>query len=73
MLEGAFHSGFFSTRKRSQTWCHQRLCPQDELQSPPASLGDSPRSACGSIFRLLLLPWTPECVRVCVPLLRTES
>ena len=50
----------------------QCLCPQDELQSPPASLGDSPRSACGSIFRLLL-PWTPECVKVCVPLLRTES
>ena len=25
--------------------CHQRLCPQGELQLPPASPRDSPRSA----------------------------
>ena len=31
-----------------QNGCHQCLCPQSELQLPPASLGDSPRLAGGS-------------------------
>ena len=31
-----------------QNGCHQCLCPQGELQFPPASLGGSPRSAGGS-------------------------
>ena len=31
-----------------QNGCNQCLCPQGELQLPPASPGDSPGSACGS-------------------------
>ena len=27
----------------SQNGCHQRVCPQPELQVPPPSLGGSPR------------------------------
>ena len=52
-LGGGFHRGFFSTRRRRfQTWCHQHLWPQGKSQSPPASLGDSPRSACAFLCPL---------------------
>ena len=53
----------------------QCLCPQVELQFPPASLGGSPRSAGGSdpgSFQITALPWVSERVRLCVCSLRVE-
>ena len=57
-----------------QNGCHQCLCPQGQLQLPPASPGDSQQmSLTQAPFKLLLLPWVSECVRFCVLPLRVES
>ena len=52
-LEGGFQNGACHTSvhmvgKSPLNGCHQGPCPQGELQLPPASLGDSPRSGCRS-------------------------
>ena len=50
-LEGRFQNGACQQQcpcgriDSPQNGCCRRLCPQDELWLPPASLGDSPRSA----------------------------
>ena len=41
------HTNVLVVEQAPQDGCQQHLCPQDETQLPPASLGGSPRSAGG--------------------------
>ena len=54
-----------------QKGCCPCLCPQGELQLPPASLGDSPRSAARSdpgYFQITAFALGPRaCEILCVP------
>ena len=80
-LEGRLQNDAASTsvhilERTFQYGCHYCLCPQDDLQLPPALLGGSPRRTDMShphLFQIMLLSWVLECVIFCVSSLRVES
>ena len=70
------NNSVYKIEQAPQNDCHQCLCPQGECQLPPASLGDSSRSAGGSdpgSFQITVSALVSGvCEILCVPL-RVES